>query len=264
MSSATRALRVFEYLLTGEAPSQAELARALGVPTSTLSDLLVELRQLGYVHLVGQRYRPGPALVQLNYRGVQQLNVLINLRPTLQRLAHETGESAIYCIEVGGASDGFGEILLVDQVESEQAIRYVAPLGIPVPFGATAAGRVLLAYSSRDVGAFTPQQLDALEAADAGELSAELAEVRRLGYAVMARSDYHVFSVVAPVFGAHGEIAGAISISGPAFRMSEPDKQVAPILRRCLRDAARSAPGAEQNSRRRRRHAQLSKPRGGA
>ena len=52
-----------------------------------------------------------------------------------------------------------------------------------------------------------------------GRLEAELAGVRRLGYAVNAEElEPGLVSVAAPIYRADGHVAAALSVSGPLFR----------------------------------------------
>jgi DNA-binding IclR family transcriptional regulator len=235
MSSATRALRVLEYLLEQPAPTQSELSRVLDIPNSTLGDLLRELRELGYVHSFDMRYRPGPALLHLAYVGVQRLNVLMNVRPALNELAEAIGETAIYLIEVGGNTTSIGQILLVDQAESPRSMRYVATLGTPYPFGNLGGGRVLLAWSDRELDAVGAPQLRQLGVDDSEQLAEELASVRARGYAVSGGDDPGTaISIVAPVFDANRQPAGAISVTGPAFRMTDVETRIWPLFKGVL------------------------------
>src|SRR5262245_36618945 len=105
MSAAGRALRVLEYLAAATQPvSNQELGAALGIPRSTLSDLLAELRALGYVSQVAGGHVPGTALTLLGYRTTRRLGTPGAIQRSLAQLAQETGETAIYSVEIG--SDG--------------------------------------------------------------------------------------------------------------------------------------------------------------
>jgi IclR family acetate operon transcriptional repressor len=225
MSAAERALAVLEHLAMSPAPvTNQELAKALQIPKSTLSDLMGELRSLGYVQLVRQRYVPGPAMMSLGYRTTQRLGTLGGIGPSLDRLAAETGETVVYAVEVGGDADTPGLVLLVDQVVSPNPIRYVAPVGQPRPMDQTAAGRVLLAFSGRSTGN--------------GPLDAELERVRGQGFAVNASAS-GATSIAAPVRDRRGDIAGAISVTGPADRMTDAEQRIWPVLRETVESLER-------------------------
>jgi IclR family transcriptional regulator, acetate operon repressor len=215
VSAAARALAVLEFLAMSPASvTSQEIAEALDIPKSTLSDLMGELRSLGYAQLVRRRYVPGPAMMSLGYRTTQRLGTLGGIGPWLDRLATATGETVVYAVEVGGDEDTPGMVLLVDQVVSPNPIRYVAPVGHPRPMDQTAAGQVLLAFSGRT----------------AGPMHAKLEQVRRQGYAVNTAAS-GATSIAAPVRDHYGNLAGAISVTGPTNRMMDAAQRIWPVLR---------------------------------
>ena len=113
MSAARRSLLILEHLAATPHPvTNQELARTLDIPRSTLSDLLAELRSLGYVEQVGRRYAPGVAFTLLAYRMSRRLGTPPVIYETLQRLAIDTGETALYCVEIGGDTERAGKVPL--------------------------------------------------------------------------------------------------------------------------------------------------------
>jgi DNA-binding IclR family transcriptional regulator len=218
VSAAGRGLRVLEYLAAMPQPvTNQELAKALDIPRSTLSDLLAELRSLGYVQQVAGRYVPGVSMTLLGYRISRRLGTPGAIERSLEELAQSTGETALYCVEIGGDEDRIGQVLIVEQVASPNPIRYVAPTGQPRSMPATASGRVLLAFSARDGGG------------DAA-LVAELARVRRRGYAINV-ADSGATSIAAPVHDRHDRLIAALAVTGPSGRMTDAAKRIWPTLR---------------------------------
>jgi DNA-binding IclR family transcriptional regulator len=218
MSAAGRALRVLEYLAaTAQPVSNQELSAALDIPRSTLSDLMAELRGLGYVSQVGSRHVPGTALTLLGYRMTRRLGAPGAIERSLAQLAQSTGETAIYSVEIGGDGERPGYVLILAQVASPNPIRYVAPTGEPRAMTETASGRVLLAFSSRDT--------------DAGaQLRNELAQVRAEGYAVNVASS-GATSIAVPVRDAGGQLVAALAVTGPSDRMTDAAERILPTLR---------------------------------
>ncbi|MDX6505792.1 MAG: IclR family transcriptional regulator, acetate operon repressor, partial [Gaiellaceae bacterium] len=201
-------------------PTHAELMRALEIPRSTLSDLLSELRDLGYVQIVDKRYLPGPRLLSFVYRATHQPTLRAGIRPTLEALAAATQETASYVIEIGGDAREPGQVVAVEQAESPQPIRFVAHLGQPFPITQTAAGRVFLAFTNRTGPAV---------------LNGELERIRERGYALNV-DESRATAVAAPVFDRQGSLVGAVSISGPSDRLREPEERVWPLLRDALQE----------------------------
>ena len=87
-----RALLLLEHVAAGGPPqTHGELMRELSVPRSTLSDLLAELRDLGYLRVIDRRYAPGPRLIGLVHRG------LLRGREDLHKRGNNSGSAAALC-----------------------------------------------------------------------------------------------------------------------------------------------------------------------
>jgi DNA-binding IclR family transcriptional regulator len=237
VSSAARSLQLLSRVARTDAPpSQADLARACGMPKSTVSALLRELQELGYVESVGRGYVVGPSLVSLGIQVGRKASVPPGIRPALQRISAETGETALCAVEVGVTPQRPGGVLHVAQVEGSKALRYCADLGSIRPMHSTAAGRVLLAFSNRSARSLPTSSLVKLTErtiVDPGELDVELERVREQGYAVVV--DEHiegVTAIAAPVVDAAGDRVNTISVAGPTQRIDP--EHIWPILRRTI------------------------------
>jgi DNA-binding IclR family transcriptional regulator len=237
VSSAQRGLAVLEQLIDGDpAPTHGALARATGLPKSTLTNVLAELTELGYVVPSGRGYGAGSRLLSLGYRVTQRLGVPVQgpaaVHAVLEQLARDTGETAIFAVEVGATPAQAGAVLALDHVESPHPMRYVPGIGDLQPIGITAAGYVLLAFSGRDAGAIaaaSPRSLD-----DAAAIDAELERTRRRGYALNDRALEGVTSIAAPWIDASGRLVGAISIVAPTPRLSATQTSIARAVKAAL------------------------------
>jgi IclR family acetate operon transcriptional repressor len=231
MSKTERALLILERLTSGQAPpTHAELMRELGVQRSTLSDSLADLRDLGYVALRDRHYLPGARLLTFVRRAALHGDLAAGVRPTLEWLANETGETAVYVIEDGGDAKTAGRVVSVDQVESKQPIRFVADIGVPFPIHTTAAGQAFLAFTERSAHTIPAGQARGLNAA---ALDAELPRVRARGYAIV-RDEARATSLAAPVRDARQMPIGVISVVGPSERLAAPESDVWPALERAI------------------------------
>lgn len=246
MSAAQRGLAVLEQLVDADdAPTHGALARATGLPRSTLTNVLAELSQLGYVVPAGRGYSPGSRLLSLGYRITQRLGVPADapsaVRGVLERLARETGETAIFAVEVGGTPALGGSVLALDHVESPHPMRYVPGIGELQPIGLTAAGYVMLAFSGRNAGAIPPGSLvkrSARTLVEPAEIDAELRRTRERGYALNDRAIDGVTSFAAPWHDGAGRLIGAISIAGPTERLRDAHGSLLATIRAALADAA--------------------------
>jgi DNA-binding IclR family transcriptional regulator len=242
VSSAQRGLAVLEHLVDGgPAPTHGALARATGLPKSTLTNVLAELTELGYVTPAGRSYAAGGRLLALGYRITQRLGVPVQapsaVHGVLEQLVRDTGETAIYAVEVGATPTQAGAVLALDHVESPHPMRYVPGIGDLQPIGITAAGYVLLAFTGRDasvIPAASPRSLD-----DAASIDAELERTRNRGYALNDRALDGVTSIAAPWIDASGRLLGAISIVGPTPRLSATQTSIARAVKVALDGLAR-------------------------
>jgi DNA-binding IclR family transcriptional regulator len=141
-------------------------------------------------------WRLGPAAGWLGARYQQTFDVNHAITPLLRELARDSGESASLFVREGDMRT----CLL--RVESASEEREVVHPGTSFPLAKGAPGRVILAFSGQ------PGRL--------------YEEIRRRGYHLAMRERAaEAASVAAPVFGINWQLLGAISISGPAARLTE-------------------------------------------
>lgn len=214
-----------------------EAARHLNVAPSTAHRLLATFLAHGFAMRspTGRGYRRGPALVRLYGRRPVQLVLLRDAaHPVLERLSHETGETAHLSI-----LDGL-EVVGIDHVESDRPVVYRHPIGSRVPSHATAVGLVLLAHSPEAAEALIAEGLGRLAddtVPDADSLRRSLEEIRQRGYAVNDRLWHpETAGVAAPILDARGEAVAALGISGPASRLRR--REMLDKLGRLARTAA--------------------------
>ena len=211
-----------------------ELGGALDMPVSTVYRYLRTLAEFGFVERRGGGYRLGPRLLIGDGANVSSERLIRHAGPVLQRLAAETGETAIVVRRIGLSS------VCLHQVESEAPLRVTLDPGAPTPLYAGAPGRVLLAFAPAPV-------LEAVLAEDLvrltrrtpteTELRAGLGDIVMTG---MATSEGELIegsvAIAAPVFREDG-IVGALGLIGPAIRCRPAWRARAGRL---LQDAARS------------------------
>jgi len=201
-----------------------ELSRRLDLHKSTVSRILGTLEQEGLVSQNPEtgKYRLGLTLISLAGVALGRLDVRGVAQPHLNHLVEVSQETVNVTILDGQ------ECVNVERAASPRPIRYVGWIGRRTPLHCTAAGKVLLSYlSPAERAARLPRPLMRYTAETIVEIAAletSLREVRRQGYAIVHEEFEEGFSAIAaPVFDHAGRVAGAISISGPTYRLG-PDE----------------------------------------
>jgi DNA-binding IclR family transcriptional regulator len=216
-----RALTILASL--GDGPASLEqAANRIGVHKSTALRLLRTLEEHGFVHRqADHRYRLGGRLLSLAHSALEGIDVRQVCAPYLASLSERYGHT-VHLVVLEGP-----DVLHLDKVEARyptDARSWLGPasgIGRRAPAAATAAGRVLLADLSEDqlaplladtdFPARTPRALRS-----AAELRAELAAVRRQGWALdQGEHEEAVNSLAAPIKDSEGKAIAACAISAP-------------------------------------------------
>jgi DNA-binding IclR family transcriptional regulator len=214
VASLGRSLAILEALADGGELGTNELARRTGATASTVSRQLGTLVEARFVEHDPQngRYRLGIRLVELANTVLVRLDVRTVARPHLEALAAELDETAT--LSVPGDPDA----VTVDFVRSQQYVQGNTRVGRPSIAHATAAGKVMLAFTGRlpdpPLRAYTERTI-----VDVDRLAQELERVRRRGYAeAYEEREPDLNAIGAPVWGSGGELAGIVTVHGPVRR----------------------------------------------
>jgi DNA-binding IclR family transcriptional regulator len=224
LRSVNRALRTLELIAEAGELGVTELGRRLGVHKATASRLAATLARRGLIERdpVSDRYRLGFGLIRLAGAAMAGLDLVSSARPVLEELAEQTHETVTLGVLSGD------EVVSIDQVTGTRSIVSVSWVGKRTSLHTTSTGKVLLAGMSevdlerrlaKGLERATPRTVT-----DPEELKVQLAEVRRRGWAqTLEELEEGLNAVAAPVRKADGEVVGALSVSGPAFRMRPMD-----------------------------------------
>jgi DNA-binding IclR family transcriptional regulator len=195
--------------------SLGEISARSGLAKSTAHRLLRTLELRGFVarNPTSGSYRPGLK----NFRGFQGGPLV---HRALSDLAERSGETANLGALVGSM------VLYVDRADSPQALRWQLGVGERVPAHCSGLGKAILANVHRDaVERVLPEHLEGLTPhtiTDRRAFLAHLADVRIRGYALDDEEFMEgVRCVAVPIMGPGGEAVAAVSISGPAFRITD-------------------------------------------
>lgn len=222
VQSVDRAVSILESLAELGLAGVTEISAAAGIHKSTVFRLLSTLESRGLVEQDDERgrYRIGHTAVQLAAGASQGHDIARVGHTVCQELAQTVGESVHLAIH-----DGV-EVITVDQVLGRASVSAIESVGKRAPLHATAAGKVFLAEMSaakldsvlsRPLEVFTESTIS-----DREELKKHLAVVREFGYArTDAEHEVGLVAIAMPVRTLGGRIVGAVTISGPIFRVND-------------------------------------------
>jgi IclR family transcriptional regulator, acetate operon repressor len=216
-----RLLRLFE---DHEMIRVNQVARDMGLSRSTVHRMLATLSHHQFVEQDehSRAYRPGPALVDIGLAVVSKIDIRAVSHTALVDLRDLTGETAHLGVMRGDTS-----VLFLDSVESDRMVRTGSRTGRILPAHSTATGKVLLAErTDEEIAALYPSGVlegpTSRALTSLGELLEQVAEVRRLGYAVNhGESEDDVAAVAAAVRDKHGHVRCALVTTAPLSRADE-------------------------------------------
>jgi len=227
VASSQRALAILDLLAAEGSLGTNEIARRLGTTASTVSRQLGTLVESGYAERVADsgQYRLGVRLVHLANLVLARFDVRTVARPHLEALAEETGETVT--LSVAGDRDA----VTIDFVAARHHVQGVTELGRPSVAHATAAGKVMLAFTARrpepPLRAYTERTIT-----DPAVLERELEAIRSRGWAdAYEEREPNLNAIAAPVRGGDGGLAGVVALQGPVPRFGRaPARKALPAL----------------------------------
>ncbi|SDN13799.1 transcriptional regulator, IclR family [Geodermatophilus siccatus] len=233
VQSVDRALSVLEILAVRGEAGVTEIAAELGVHKSTAFRLVAVLENRGFVEQLADRgkYRLGVGIVRLAGATAAQLDLSREGRQVCEELAVAVGETVNIAILDGDRA------VNITQVRGPATISTHNWVGRGTPLHATSSGKVLLAHAPEAVRkavlSGVLQRYTDATVTDPDVLQRQLEEVAARGWGVTVEElEVGLNAVAAPVRDAVGQVAAAVSVSGPSFRMTPASlgDRVAPLV----------------------------------
>jgi DNA-binding IclR family transcriptional regulator len=196
--------------------SIGQIRERTGLPKPTIVRLLSVLTERGYIERVAgaERFRLGVRTLEVGSVYIQSTSLEAEARPIMRRLADQTGQTANL-----GILDKH-QVVHIEVVAPDRPVRFWASIGKREEAYLSGLGKVLLtglpddelaAYLRRPREMMTPNTL-----AGADELHADLERTSERGYAIdNEESNPGVLCIAAAIRNGKGQIAAAVSISGP-------------------------------------------------
>ncbi len=218
-----RAIRLLD-LVVSEGPLRfTELLELSEIPKATLHRLLNELADERLVqfdersHTWASAYR----ILEMANRIWTRSDIRVLAQDQLLALNALSGET----VQIAVLADT--HVVVIDHVESTRSVRHSITVGSRMPVYCTGTGKVLLAWcddeQQRDIisrisfSRFTPNTIT-----DKTALLKELSAVSQRGFAIDAEERFlGSHCIAAPVVDSTGQAVAGLSITAPAFRISE-------------------------------------------
>lgn len=221
--SAGKALDLLFYLArTSGSVTLARLSRETGMNKATALRYLTVLESRGVAERSGAGWSLGLALFELGSHVPVRSIVVDRVRPFLERLARETGESANLACLAGGSA------IYLDRAEADRSLRMRSVPGDRLPLYCTGVGKAILSLLPVEraraiLGSGPLPKINDRTITDPELVIEEAARSRESGYG-LDREEYEVgLSCMAKPLRLPGsDFAGAISVSGPTTRMRDP------------------------------------------
>lgn len=227
VAPALRPIALLERVAAMDHPvTFVEMAGETDLPRPTVHRWLNALAESGLLQRTpdGRRYELAPRAVALAFAILSNQPAASARREILERLAAEVGEACNLTVLDGA------QVTYVDRVESKWPLRITFQRGSRVPVHCSASGKLFLALmppAQRDKAiadlTFEPATRNTI--VDRGAFAREIAEIRKLGYA-LDREEYldGLVCLAAPVtqqVGRRRTCVAALAIQAPTSRMSE-------------------------------------------
>lgn len=228
---ASRILLAFET--EGQELAVGELAGLLQVHKSTASRLAATLSAHGLLERVpaGDAFRLGPELGRLGMLALGGRDLIEVARQPMVDVAARTGETATFTVRYGD------EMATVAQVDGRYVVGVKNWVGRRTPLHCTSDGKVLLAFGDGDLPGDPLEAVTERTITDPAVLLGQLEQIRREGWgSAVGELEEGLNGVAAPVFDWAGRCRGALSLSGPTYRVSA--KARPRLARECIEAAA--------------------------
>jgi DNA-binding IclR family transcriptional regulator len=215
-----RAFQLLEFMAREpQGWSITELSERLGFPKNSVFRICRSMHEMGYLTQTGRTYFLSPKLLALGYAALGEQNLVEKALDIMRDLRDEVNETTLFGTLFG--SEG----VTLEQVVSNQSIKFVIDVGHRFSLHTAAPGKAILAFLPEKERDHIVDQLN-FKKYTANTITSRRAFLRVLeqvvenGWAVdnCERLD-GVNCVAAPVFNFRNMPVAALWVTGPDFRM---------------------------------------------
>lgn len=222
VQSLDRAFQLIEIIANAQEPlTLKKVTELAALPKPTTYRILSSLESWGYVELDERKgYKLGVKFLQLGAKVQEELDIRKVARPYLKKLNDLTKETVFLSILHKGRG------LYIDKLDGQHSVRLVAQVGSLNYLHCSGLGKCLLAGLPEEE---QKQRLRNMELPKITEntitdpeiLFDQLKTIKEQGYAIDdMEGEEGVRCIAAPIKDHRGKVVAAVSISGPAARIT--------------------------------------------
>lgn len=225
-----RAADLLVEVLKSEKPvTFSYLTNKSGLAKGTASRLISALERNGLL----QRNKKGEIETGITINQfasrISSINRLVSkLQPLMRQIGNETGETISLAISGNDAVEN------IAQIDAKYLLSSRNWIGQKVPYHASAAGKVLLAFQNIDISKIKLDKLTNSTIVAKADLENEISKVRNNNYAVIIDElEMGLVAISVPVKNETGEVIAALSVSGPSARLNQQKiKEIISLLKK--------------------------------
>ena len=225
-----RAADLLVEVLKSEKPvTFSYLTNKSGLAKGTASRLISALERNGLL----QRNKKGEIETGITINQfasrISSINRLVSkLQPLMRQIGNETGETISLAISGNDAVEN------IAQIDAKYLLSSRNWIGQKVPYHASAAGKVLLAFQNIDISKIKLDKLTNSTIVSKSDLENEISKVRNNNYAVIIDElEMGLVAISVPVKNETGEVIAALSVSGPSARLNQQKiKEIISLLKK--------------------------------
>ena len=251
IQSVARALAVLEVFEERRSVlTTNEIAAMTGLNRGTAYRFCQTLKSLGYLEEIRQStFRPGLKVLSLAQAALSSRELVDVAMPRLQALRHDTGETVNFAMPDGT------EVVYMARLLNDDILALRLVVGSRLPMVTSSLGRSMLAFMDEAavmsiVEKSSFEKLTEFTITDSEALLAELAKIRKLGYAFNDQEfAVGVRGIAAPVLGVDQRPIAALNLSiARPVKPNELKSRLAPQLLEAAADISERAQQMERFS----------------
>ncbi|NLJ57746.1 MAG: IclR family transcriptional regulator [Tissierellia bacterium] len=199
-----------------------EVSNKLGLNKSTVHGIITTLKHHGFISQdeSTQKYRLGIRFIEFGDLVMSSINIRNAALPLINEVCLKI-EETVHIAMLDGA-----DVVWIQKQECDKSIKTSTKIGAKAPVYTTADGKIILCHQDKDkINCYIPEEIPKFTSntiTDRPEFIKKLEEMKNKGVAIDNEEFVEgVKCVAAPIFDHNGDVKFSLSVTGPAFRMTE-------------------------------------------